>query len=125
MNDTATGALIRSLVDLLARLDSLELTERDRTTIRRACSAALVQSEDDLVSQYGTRNAGKPFSKADLEDFKRELEAVPPPTNWGEERAVLEMLSQRLGRSEKSIKKKAIELGYGVRVDYWINQDPA
>lgn len=66
-------------------------------------------------------------SKWGLEDIatlERELASKIPPTNYAQERIVLEELSVRLGRPEKFVKRKAIELGLGRKVDCWVNRSP-
>ena len=118
----ATEKWIGELNDVLQQVTDLDVTERQRTTIRRALATALVHAEDELVSEYEHRNSGTPWGKEDLQILEAGLKNEPDLMSWKEEQILLDMLAQRLGRPEKAIKKKAIELGWGKKVDYWVNR---
>ena len=96
--------------------------ERTRRTLRRACSEALVEAEDRLTEEYEHRNSSAKWNAEDIAVMNDVLSCAAPCKSWAEESIILTQLGQRLGRPQKMIKKKAIELGHGNKVDYWVNQ---
>jgi hypothetical protein len=123
MKESATEKWIAQIRDLMLALDGLEISERHRRTLRRVCASALVEAEDRHQFDDEHRNSGKPFTKEEMVDFVNTLNEASPAMTYGEEQIVLIMLAQRFGRDAKVVKKKAIELGHGNKVDYWLNKD--
>jgi len=117
-----TEKWIAELQQVLKKLDSLDVTERDRKTLRRACSEAMVEAEDRLQSEYEHRNSSKKWAESDIQILEASLREAGPCKSWEAEQILLRSLAQRLGRPEKFVKTKAIELGHGAKVDYWINK---
>ena len=117
----ATEQWIADLRDALLLTDAIDITERQRKTLRRACAEALVEAEDRIQFDYEHRNSGSKWTETDLQLLEETLKEAPICSSWGGEHIILETMVQRLGRTEKTIKKKAIELGYGRKVDYLMN----
>lgn len=113
---------IKHLLLALESLDGLPVNERIRITLRRACSEAIVEAEDNMLRLYESRNSGNKWSTPHLDLLKECLSNAKKCDSWEQERVVLKELVYKLGRPEKIIKAKAIELGYANKVDYWLNK---
>ena len=122
MSRPPTEKWIANLQAVMETLDDLEVTERQRTTIRQACAQAIVSAEDGLQFDYEHRNSSNKWGQNDIGLLESTLKDAQPCLSWADEKTILESLVQRLGRPEKIIKKKAIELGHGRKVDYWANR---
>ena len=119
----ATELWIQDLQAAISLIDAMDVDERQRRTLRRACAEAIVEAEDRLEFDYEHRNSGHKWTKQDLELLENELQEAKPCKSWAEEEITLGMLVQKLGRNKKSVKRKAIELGHGRKVDYWIHRE--
>lgn len=117
-----TEKWIGEIQAVLSTLDDLDVTERHRKTLRRACEEALVEAEDRIHSEYEHRASGEKWTKDDLALLETTLTEAELCHSWAEEEMILTRLVQQLGRPKKIIKKKAIELGHGKKVDFWINE---
>lgn len=120
-----TDKYIASLLDVMKLLDSLVISERNRATLRRACSESIVRAEDDLLDEYGRRNSWKAWSKEDISLLRDSCSSEADCSSFAQENILLLKLQQRLGRTKKAIKTKAIEFGLGSKVDYWMNHQNA
>lgn len=102
-------------------IEGADIDERTRRTIKRACKAEIERVADEIEEQTMLERQGMPWAKSDiamLEDHLRGRIA----DDWTTERETVDTISLRLRRSRKSVKKKAIELGYTRAVDYWYNR---
>jgi hypothetical protein len=79
------------------------------------------RSLDALANQERTERDGHRWTDEDIQILTSTL-GEKIATSWALETYHLEMASERLGRSPKAIKRKAIELNLGPAVDYWLNR---
>jgi hypothetical protein len=122
MSKKPTEKWIADLQDAMVVLDGLDIDERKRTTLRRACAEALVEAEERQEFDYEHRNSGNLWRLHDIELLEGTLRNAALCRSFSEEQLILGTLVQRLGRPTKTVKKKAIELGHGRKVDYWANR---
>lgn len=113
---------IANLQSVLSKLDDFAFNDRDRITIARACAEALVEAEDNIEFEYEHRNSASKWSEADLKILRETLEEKGPCLSWDEEQIRLLELVKKIGRPKKIVKSKAIEMGLGHKVDYWVNK---
>lgn len=123
MKPSPTEKWIKDLQAVLYSLEGMQIDERTRATIRRALAAEIVRAEDALIAEYSNRNLSEKWKQSDIDILEAALNGAPAVKTWGEELLILGMLVERLGRGEKVVKKKAIELGHGSKVDYWSNRE--
>jgi hypothetical protein len=114
---------IAGLVEVMPLLDGLDISEKHRAILIRACAEAIVDAEDRNAFIFSHRNSGKKWDAQDITTLESVLADAPICKTYGEERVVLKMLSERLGKADKIVKTKAIELGFGQKVDYWMNRE--
>ncbi len=91
--------------------------EEIRATVRRALSVELNKYRDIIEEEERYGRQKKPWTKEDIEILKDTLTGLVAES-WEQAQVNIEMASRRLSRLEKSVKGKAIELGYGKAVDY-------
>lgn len=111
--------------DLKASIDFIngaDIDERTRKTIRRALMSELELRTDELEDEVRYERQGKPFSKNEIELLRFELTGKIA-RSWDEESAILNDLSLKLRRKQKSVKQRAIVEGFQRAVDYWINRN--
>lgn len=113
---------IENLQSVLSDLDSMAISERQRATIRRACSESLVDAEDRIEFDYEHRNSSSKWSSEEVRIVQATLEPLGPCLGWKEEQNILFQVARKVGRPAKVVKKKCIELGYASKVDYWMNK---
>lgn len=119
---------IEQVLEVMTHLEGMTefpIGERFRSTLRRACEEAIVSAEDRIEFDYEHRNSGERWSATDIKLLDDTLKKRQPCVSWKDEKILLEELTSKLGRPGKIIKKKAIELGHGRKVDYWINSKDA
>ncbi len=92
--------------------------EEIRATVRRALSVELNKYRDIIEEEERYGRQKKPWTKEDIKILKDTLTGLVAES-WKHADVNIEMASRRLSRPEKSVKGKAIELGYGKAVDYW------
>jgi hypothetical protein len=102
-------------------LDGLDIDERNRDTLRRCLAESLVRAEDSEMSAYSRRNEGRPWAKDELLTLEKTLSEADDCMTYGQEQIALAMMSERFGRAGKIIKTKAIELGFGSKLDWYSN----
>lgn len=117
----ATEKWIGDLNKAMPEIDGLDISERLRKTLKRACASAIVEAEDRLVDNYTRRNEDQPWGDKDSAELKRILDTQDAPLTWSEERMRIEQLALHFGRPGKYMLKKAIELGIGPKLDYFGN----
>lgn len=114
---------IDAILGAIGRVESMDFeNEADRKTIYRCLRAELSEAIERRDAYEYTRNDGKRWTEGDVETLRKFLTGKRP-TTWEEERAIVEEASAILSRSLKPVKKKAVEIGLGKAVDYWINRE--
>jgi hypothetical protein len=86
---------ITQLANALVEIEGLDVDERLRKTLIRACSEAMVEAEDRLHNLYEHRNSSKKWTSDDIELLKSNLEAAPICKSWAEENMILDELVDR------------------------------
>jgi hypothetical protein len=90
-----------------------------RHVIIRALESDREHSLDALADQERMERDGTRWAEADIEILMDTLEGRVA-NSWAEEKYHLAMAAERLHRSAAKVKRKAIELGLGQAVDYWL-----
>lgn len=115
-----TEKWIEQLRAALDYLNSDDISEAHRNPLKRATEAAILESTEEFEKHQNTANDGKRWSDAEIEVLRNVLENAGNPKSYNEEFHNLEVASLRLKRSPKIVKRKAVEIGLGKAVDYWL-----
>ncbi len=110
-------ANLRLALDYL-NADGVE--ERHRRTLKRAVEAALLLAIEEQVKHLSNLNEGKKWRGDELTALETELGKRGYAASYQEQQDVLDTMAARLQRAPASIKRKAVELGLGDRVDHWL-----
>lgn len=117
----------RRIEELVSAKEKLEgsaprdvLNARELLAVETAINNELARIEENILQDYSRRNMGKPWEGELLARFTKELESLPDARSWELMEGNLRTLIQRFGRTKKLLIAKALELGYGRKVDYWI-----
>lgn len=110
---------IRSAMD---GLDAVEMDEGHRKTVFRCLRSELVEAIERRDEQEQTERDGKRWTEEELQVLRDTLTGRVAK-KWEEERMNVTEVALKLRRNEKVAKKKAIELGLGAAVDYWVNRE--
>jgi hypothetical protein len=102
-------------------LECLDMDEADRKTIFRCLCAEYAEAVERRDHIEWTQRDSKRFSQEDIQIIQVFCKDKCPKT-WQEEKLLITELAMKLYRSEKTVKKKAIELGFGKALDYWVNR---
>ena len=117
---TKTAKWMAAIRAAMAEVDGLTCDETVRSTISRCLMAELVAATERLDGYVSTENDGAKWEKSDLDDLRAVLTGRVA-MSWSEERMNVTEAALRVRRSEKIVRKKAIELGLARAVDYWMN----
>jgi hypothetical protein len=115
-----TEKWIDQLRATLDYLNSGDIAEEHRKTLMRATEAALLDATEELERHQSTENDGKQWKDAEIEALRGCLMEGGMAKNYQTADDNLATASARLKRSEKAVKRKAIELGLGAHVNYWL-----
>lgn len=115
-----TEKWIDQLRAALDYLNSDSIADEHRKALKRATETALLDATEELEKHQSTANDGKPWKDAEIEVLRGVLEKAGIAKNWQEERDNVDTAAARLKRSAKAVKRKAVELGLGANVDYWL-----
>lgn len=115
-----TEKWIDQLRAALDYLNSDDIAEEHRKTLKRATETVLLDATEELEKHQSTANDGKPWKDAEIEVLRGVLEKAGMAKSWQEERDNVDTAAARLKRSAKAVKRKAVELGLGANVDYWL-----
>lgn len=119
----ATDIWLTQLLAARAVIDGLPVDETLRATLHRSVAESTVAAEDRAMEQHSHRNAGEKWSEEDRSLMVATLAEIKSPLSWAEEQIIIQLLSERLGRPPRVVKRKAIEWGFGAKVDYWSNRE--
>ena len=115
-------AYIEDIKKLLEWAENAEVeSEAFRGTLKKCLMSELEKNTSDLDERVRYERAGKPFNKTEIKVLTDFLESVNPPQSWREEAAILDEVSVKLRRKNKTVKDKAMTLGFALKVCYWAN----
>lgn len=118
--NVSTTKWIEQIRAAMDSLDTWDIPEQHRKTVRRCLTAEYVEAEERWDEAESTSRSGKKWTAEEELELDNLLTGVVA-TSWEEERVILARAGAVLKRPEKTVKKKAIERGFARAVDHWLN----
>lgn len=123
MSKREVTELIRWVERIRVALDYVQgvagIPEDIRYTLTRAVEATLEREADALFEAEQYRREGEPWTQEDEAVLVATASELPIATGYSVEREHLQVLSARLGRRERTIRKRLSAHMLADRVDYW------
>ena len=116
----STAKWVENIRETLDSLDMWDIPEGHRKTVHRCLMSEYIEALDRWDEKEGTERSGKKWTEEEMDALKDVLDGKVA-SNWAEERVNVAMASAKVHRRDKTVKKKAIEMGLARAVDWWFN----